>query len=220
MKITSTTSNGWSKPSLLKNKFMALLMTKNQKNVNFFSAYAERLTDVLMASNWGGVEQLAEDMRIAWVGGNQVFFCGNGGSAGNAVHLANDYIYGVAKRTGGGIRAVSLSANPAVMTCLANDVGYDHIFSEQLAVLANKGDLLVVLSGSGNSANILRVLTLAKVMDIKSFAILGYSGGKAKEIADVAIHFPVDDMQIAEDMQLVVGHMLMQWLSKNKPEFN
>ena len=62
------------------------------------------------------------------------------GSAGNAVHLANDYIYGVAKRTGGGIRAVALAANPAVMTCLANDVGYEHIFSEQLAVLANEGD--------------------------------------------------------------------------------
>ena len=192
-------------------------MTKNPQNINFFSAYADRLTNVLKESHWIEVEQLAEDMKIAWLNGNQVFFCGNGGSAGNAVHLANDYIYGVAKRTGGGIRAVALSANPAVMTCLANDVGYEHIFSEQLAVLANEGDLLVVLSGSGNSPNILRVLMQAKSMSVKSYAILGYSGGKAKEIADVAIHFRVDDMQLAEDMQLVVGHMLMQWLYKNKP---
>ena len=183
----------------------------------FFSGYASRLSRVLASSDWSGVSHLARDMREAWRTGHQVFFCGNGGSAGNAVHLANDYIYGVAKRTGGGIRAVALSANPAVMTCLANDVGYDHIYSEQLAVLANEGDLLVTLSGSGNSPNILKVLEQAKAMKVKSYAILGYGGGRAKELADQAIHFPVNDMQIAEDLQLVVGHMLMQWLYENRP---
>ena len=183
----------------------------------FFSGYASRLSRVLASSDWSGVSHLARDMREAWRTGHQVFFCGNGGSAGNAVHLANDYIYGVAKRTGGGIRAVALSANPAVMTCLANDVGYDHIYSEQLAVLANEGDLLVTLSGSGNSPNILKVLEQAKAMKVKSYAILGYGGGRAKELADQAIHFPVNDMQIAEDLQLVVGHMLIQWLYENRP---
>jgi D-sedoheptulose 7-phosphate isomerase len=160
---------------------------------------------------------LASDIHEAWLTGRQVFFCGNGGSAGNAIHLANDFIYGVAKKTGGGIKAVALSANSAVMTCLANDVGYDHIYSEQLAVLGDRGDILVVLSGSGNSPNILRVLECAKRKGLKSYAILGFSGGKAKELADEAIHFPVQDMQIAEDMQLVVGHMLMQWLYANRP---
>jgi D-sedoheptulose 7-phosphate isomerase len=183
----------------------------------FFTDYASRLSQVLASSDWSGVSHLAREMHEAWRAGRQVFFCGNGGSAGNAVHLANDYIYGVAKRTGGGIRAVALSANPAVMTCLANDVGYDSIYSEQLAVLANEGDLLVTLSGSGNSPNILKVLKQAKAMKVKSYAILGYAGGKAKVLADVALHFPVDDMQIAEDLQLVVGHMLMQWLYENRP---
>lgn len=183
----------------------------------FFAGYASRLSEVLATSDWSGVAQLAHDMHEAWCTGHQVFFCGNGGSAGNAVHLANDYIYGVAKCTGGGIRAVALSANPAVMTCLANDVGYDHIYSEQLAVLANEGDVLVTLSGSGNSPNILQVLERASIMKVKSYAILGFSGGRAKELADVAIHFPVNDMQIAEDMQLVVGHMLMQRLYENRP---
>jgi D-sedoheptulose 7-phosphate isomerase len=98
------------------------------------------------------------------------------------------------------------------MTCLANDVGYDAIFSEQLAVLGQTGDLIICLSGSGNSPNILKVLEQAKLMGIKSCAILGFSGGKAKALADISIHFPIDDMQIAEDMQLVVGHMLMQYL--------
>lgn len=182
-----------------------------------FADYANRLSHVLQTSDWSGVAELAKDMKRAWDNGNQVFFCGNGGSAGNAVHLANDFIYGVAKRTGGGIRAVALSANTAVMTCLANDVGYDHIYSEQLAVLANEGDVLITLSGSGNSPNILQVLEQARIKKVRSYAILGYSGGKALAMADVAIHFPVNDMQIAEDMQLVVGHMLMQWLYDNRP---
>jgi D-sedoheptulose 7-phosphate isomerase len=182
----------------------------------FIAGYANRLSEVLASADWSGVSLLGKDMLEAWHSGRQVFFCGNGGSAGNAVHLANDFIYGVAKRTGGGIKAVALSANPAVMTCLANDVGYDSIYSEQLAVLANEGDVLVTLSGSGNSPNILRVLEQAKAMNVKSYAILGYSGGMAKSLADVPIHFPVNDMQIAEDMQLVVGHALMQWLYENK----
>lgn len=183
---------------------------------SFITGYANRLSEVLASADWSGVSLLGKDMLQAWRSGRQVFFCGNGGSAGNAVHLANDFIYGVAKRTGGGIKAVALSANPAVMTCLANDVGYDSIYSEQLAVLANEGDVLVTLSGSGNSPNILRVLEQAKAMNVKSYAILGYSGGMAKSLADVSIHFPVNDMQIAEDMQLVVGHALMQWLYENK----
>ncbi len=182
------------------------------------AGYASRLQDVLASSDWSGVAQLARDMRECWAAGRQVFFCGNGGSAGNAIHLANDFLYGIAKRTGGGMKVQALSANAAVITCLANDVGYERIYSEQLAVLGQSGDLLIVLSGSGNSPNIIRVMEQAKEMGIKSCAILGYAGGRCKSLADVAIHFPVDDMQIAEDMQLVVGHMLMQWLYANRPE--
>lgn len=182
----------------------------------FFADYASRLQDVLATADWSSVALLADDLLRCWREKRQVFFCGNGGSAGNAIHLANDFLYGIAKKTGGGIRVHALSANPAVMTCLGNDIGYDHIFSEQLAVQAQAGDLLVVLSGSGNSQNIVSTIEQAERMGVKSYAILGYSGGKCKEIADVAIHFPVNDMQIAEDMQLVVGHMLMQFLALQK----
>ena len=153
-------------------------------------------------------------MQLAWKDGRQVLFCGNGGSAGNAIHLANDFVYGIAKKTGGGIRALSLASNSAVITCLANDVGYEHIYSEQLAVQGRPGDLLIALSGSGNSKNIVNVITKARELGIKSYAILGFNGGISKELADVSIHFPVEDMQISEDMQLIVGHMLMQWLHR------
>jgi D-sedoheptulose 7-phosphate isomerase len=174
--------------------------------------YSLRLQEVLASSDWSNVDLLAQDMFFCWQEKRQVFFCGNGGSAGNAIHLANDFLYGVAKKTGGGLKVHALSANSAVMTCLANDVGYESIFSEQLAVQAQAGDLLIALSGSGNSPNIVRVIEQAKVIGVKSYAILGFTGGRCKELADVPIHFPVNDMQISEDLQLIVGHMLMQYL--------
>lgn len=185
---------------------------------DFILSYSTRLQEVLATSDWSSVNLLAQDMLRCWQEKRQVFFCGNGGSAGNAVHLANDFLYGIAKKTGGGLKVQALSANSAVMTCLANDVGYESIFSEQLAVQAQAGDLLVALSGSGNSPNIVRVIEQAKAMGVKSYAILGFTGGKCKELADVPIHFPVNDMQISEDLQLIVGHMMMQWLYSNRPQ--
>lgn len=179
--------------------------------------YSTKLQSVLADADWSGVSSLAFAMEECWRAGRQVFFCGNGGSAGNAVHMANDFVYGVAKQTGGGIKATALSANQSVMTCFANDVGYDAIYSEQLAVFAQAGDLLIALSGSGNSPNIVKAIEQAKQMGVKTYAILGYGGGKCKELADVPIHFAVDDMQIAEDLQLIVGHMLMQWLYSRRP---
>jgi len=163
------------------------------------------------AFDWQLVEPLAQRMLEVIRNKNQVFICGNGGSAGNAIHLANDFLYGV-EPNGGAMRVEALPANSAVLTCLGNDIGYDNIFSHQLKVKANADDVLIVLSGSGNSANIISVLEQANVMGVTSFAILGFTGGKAKEIADFPLHFEVNDMQISEDLQVIVGHILMQYL--------
>jgi D-sedoheptulose 7-phosphate isomerase len=181
-----------------------------------FLSYSARLQAVLSAADWNGVGTLAKELLDCWKGGRQVFLCGNGGSAGNAMHLANDLLYGISREKGHALRVFALPANSSVVTCLANDQGYEDIFSHQLAVLAREGDILIALSGSGNSPNIIKALDQAREIKMKSFAILGFGGGKAKELADIPIHFEVDDMQIAEDMQLVVGHMVMQWLYKNK----
>ncbi len=186
----------------------------------FFTDYARRLQSVLQASDWTAVEELAKELEACWRDGRQVFLCGNGGSAGNAIHLANDFLYGISKTFGSGLRVSALPANSAMLTCLANDVGYESIFSMQLAVQGQSGDVLIALSGSGNSPNIIKALEQAKAMAMRTYAVLGYSGGKAKVLADVPIHFVVNDMQIAEDMQLVVGHMIMQWLYKNPPKRN
>lgn len=185
---------------------------------NLFDDYSKKLSSILEGTDWSHVELLAKEMFHCWRNGHQVFICGNGGSAGNAIHLANDFLYGIAKKSGRGLKVNALSANPAVMTCLANDIGYDAIYSEQLAVLGQKGDLLIVLSGSGNSPNIIEVLKTAKQNNIKSCAILGFSGGIAKDLANIVLHFSVNDMQIAEDLQLIVGHMVMQYLYNHKDE--
>jgi D-sedoheptulose 7-phosphate isomerase len=170
---------------------------------DFFINYGNRLQASLAAAEWSEVAHLGADIYECWLEKRQVFICGNGGSAGNAIHLANDFLYGIAKRPGGGLRVNALSSNASVITCLANDIGYDRVFAEQLSVMANPNDLL---------------LEQAKTMNVKSYAILGFSGGRSKQIADVPIHFPIDDMQVAEDLQLIIGHMLMQWLYENRPK--
>jgi D-sedoheptulose 7-phosphate isomerase len=191
-----------------------------QTPAKLFSDYSCRLSAALQGFDWTPVERLAYDLCDCWQTGRQVFFCGNGGSGGNANHLANDFLYALSKTPGSGLRVHSLSANPSVITCLANDEGYDQVFSLQLAVLARKGDVLITFSGSGNSPNILRALEEAKKVGMTSYAVLGFSGGKAKALADVPIHFAIDDMQISEDAQIVIGHMLMQWLYAQRGEIS
>jgi D-sedoheptulose 7-phosphate isomerase len=181
-------------------------------NKPVFADYPNRLGAILASTDWTAAGQLADALVDCWKEGRQVFLCGNGGSAGNAVHLANDLIYGVSKRAGHGLRATALCANGSVLTCLANDVGYGDVFSLQLEVLARPGDVLIALSGSGNSLNIIKALKTARSLGMRSCAILGYSGGEAKTLADLPLHFAVDDMQISEDLQLIVGHMIVQHL--------
>jgi D-sedoheptulose 7-phosphate isomerase len=191
---------------------MAVAQLKIGEPKKHFANYSKRLSATLDTLDWSQVERLAVDLLDCWKTGGQVFLAGNGGSAGNANHLANDLLYPISKVKGSGIRAHALSANPSVLTCLSNDEGYENVYAHQLAVLGRQGDLLIVFSGSGNSSNIVKLLEEAKRLSIASYAIVGFSGGKAKELADFPIHVAIDDMQISEDAQMVVGHMVMQWL--------
>lgn len=183
-----------------------------------FRSYSARLSKVLDELDWDAVQVLSDDLFDCWKTGRQVFFAGNGGSGGNAIHLANDMLYAVSKTPGSGLRVHALPANPAVLTCLANDEGFDQIFSLQLAVLARPRDLLIVFSGSGNSPNVLRALEMAREVGMTSYAVLAFSGGKAKPLADRPIHVETNDMQVAEDVQLIIGHMVMQQLSSRRHE--
>jgi len=175
--------------------------------------YVDKLSNAFDLDAMQQIPILCEALRCAWQEGKTVYLCGNGGSAANALHIANDLIYGAGvNHEGGGLRVEALSANTAVVTCLANDLGYEHIYAEQLKVKARSEDVLIVLSGGGNSPNVVKALETGNAIGMKTFAILGYTGGRCKEIAQCPIHFEIDDMQIAEDMQLIIGHMCMQWL--------
>lgn len=184
-------------------------------NVNIIDSYKTRFTAALSALDEDAVTTLAEHFLAAWNERRAIYLCGNGGSAGNAIHLANDFTYGAGLRRGVGLRVEALPANPAVLTCLANDVGYENIFSEQLRAKANKEDVLVVFSGSGNSRNVVKALETGNALGMHTFAVLGYDGGKCKSLARHSIHVETNDMQISEDLQLLVGHMVMQWLYIN-----
>ena len=201
-------------------------MKFSAKTTNTFTksafSYLERLQGCIDEKNLEAAEQLANALHQTWIDGRNVYICGNGGSAANAIHIANDLHYGIGSCGAGkklpGLRVEALSANSSVITCLANDTGYENIYSHQLEVKGRRGDLLIALSGSGNSSNIIKALTTANQMGVETFAILAFDGGHCKKITKTPIHFAINDMQIAEDTQLVVGHLCMQWLNLHKPD--
>ena len=188
------------------------------------SRYLSELNSCFTPEILALIKSLALDLREAWKSKKHVYLIGNGGSAANAIHIANDFYYGIGACGKGsevpGIKVEALTANSGILTCLANDTSYENIFAHQILNKCESGDLLIALSGSGNSENIVRALEVAKDLDVKSYAILGFNGGKCKTLATTSIHFPIFDMQISEDTQLIVGHLCMQWLSNNKPDFS
>lgn len=187
-------------------------MSHRPAALDLLERYRLELMTQLAQADLSAITALAEALETCRRHKRHVYLCGNGGSAANALHMVNDLMYGAATPERGAVRATALPANVSLLTCLANDVGYAEVFSQPLSVLAQPGDVLIVLSGSGNSPNIVRALEQARVQGLTSFAILGYSGGKALTLADHALHFPLNDMQIAEDLQLIVGHMVMRLL--------
>ena len=126
----------------------------------FALGYFNKLENQMRLLSLRDVELLAEGLLKAWENNKQVFVFGNGGSAGNAIHLANDFLYGVGRGVLPGLKIHALPSNSAVITCLANDEGYESIFTEQLKALSNPGDLVLSFSGSGNSKNIIHLLRI------------------------------------------------------------
>ena len=185
-------------------------------------SYLERLRGSFNRTNLKAIEDLSKELREAWIDGRNVFICGNGGSAANAIHIANDLHYGIGACGPGaklpGLRIEALPANTGIITCLANDTGYENIYAHQIETKSRRGDILIALSGSGNSPNIVKALEIANKIGVNTFAILAFTGGRSRELAKNVIHFEINDMQIAEDTQLMVGHLCMQWLNSHKPK--
>jgi D-sedoheptulose 7-phosphate isomerase len=187
---------------------------------NLINKYVNIIPSLFSEDINSRIEYLANTLFESWENGTDVFICGNGGSASNAIHLANDFNYGINKKSGVGLKINALPSNQSIITCIANDEGYQYIFSQQLKVKAKKDDVLLTLSGSGNSANIVNALNTGNEIGMKTFAILGFNGGESKNIAQNPIHFEINDMQISEDLQTIVGHICMQWISKKISNLN
>jgi D-sedoheptulose 7-phosphate isomerase len=176
--------------------------------------YFERLKAELGRVDPREVRCLSDLIFAAWEKGQFVFICGNGGSACTASHLAEDLGKGCLRQeelcdeTKRRIRVISLTDNVGWLTALGNDCGYEQIFVQQLMNYGGPGDLLIGISGSGNSPNVLAAFDWANRHALATFGITGYDGGKLKKIQQAGIHCPLDDMGMVES----VHNCLMHWI--------
>jgi D-sedoheptulose 7-phosphate isomerase len=147
--------------------------------------------------------------------GNKILTCGNGGSAADAMHMAEE-LTGRYKLDRKPLPAISLVADPTLLTCIGNDFGFEHIFSRQIDALAHAGDIVVAFSSSGNSRNLVLALESARKMKVISIALLGKSGGAMKGIADYELIVPSNETARIQEIHTLVLHT---WLEKIDAEF-
>jgi D-sedoheptulose 7-phosphate isomerase len=151
-------------------------------------------------------------VKTAWENGRQVFCLGNGGSALAAKHFITDWNKAVYLHTGKPFLGYSLADNIGLFSAYANDLSYDEVFSAQLQPLLKKDDLVIGISGSGNSKNVIRAIEYANTNGGITLGLCGYDGGQLKQVAQHHVWVPINDMQITEDVHLIIGHMIMQSL--------
>ena len=182
--------------------------------------YISHLQQVLSRLSVPDVRASIDLVVKAYENDQQIFIIGNGGSASTASHISCDLNKGTVTIPGGGVlpglkrfRSISLTDNVSTMSAWANDTTYDDIFVEQLKNLVCPNDLLLCLSVSGNSENILRAMRLAKQMDCNLIAWTGQNGGRMAEIADVTVRVESDRYGPVEDIHLILNHILHDWIS-------
>lgn len=188
-------------------------MTDYTKQIKQYIEMEKQVLDLLAVADINEVMNVLENARL---GGKRIFICGNGGSASTAAHLECDFNKGISYDQEIKYDIECLSDNVPMMMAIANDIGYDDIFVVPLRNKLKSGDVVIGISGSGNSENVLRAFAYANEIGADTIAFTGYSGGKLKEIAKHNIHVPIDNMQIVEDVHLVLNHMMMFILSGMK----
>jgi len=176
-----------------------------------FSEYKKYAYNTIESVSETEVTNFIETLYNAYEQGSTVFVIGNGGSAANASHFAQDLAKGTRAKIDQPkcIKALSLTDNFAFFSALGNDEGYDAVFVEQMRTFSKSGDLLVAISGSGNSPNILRAVEYAKQNGIKTVGITGFGGGKLIDMVDEKVHVPINDMCTAESVHSVVFHYVI-----------
>lgn len=183
--------------------------------VAFAGAYLKYVQTVLQGIDPAEIGGFISTLLDARDRGATIFFIGNGGSAATASHFANDLSIGV-NDYDRPFKALSLTDNVAVMTAIGNDFGYLDIFSRQLRVLGKKGDVLVAISASGNSPNLLKAFEVARAAGIKTVALTAFDGGAMRRAADEGVHVPTDFKEYgpAEDAHMVLDHLVGAFLMR------
>ncbi|MCB9453184.1 MAG: SIS domain-containing protein [Anaerolineaceae bacterium] len=174
--------------------------------------YFNTLQSVLNDVPFNVVDQVVDVLMAANRNGNVVYICGNGGSAATATHFGCDLAKRPIVAGQPRFRVVALTDNNALMTALSNDIGYDAVFSEQLLPLVRPGDVLIGISGSGNSKNVVNAVQVAKEAGATTIGFCGYDGGKLKQAVDVPVHIDCNVMAMVEDVHLVLEHAICERL--------
>ena len=184
---------------------------------NHITDYFNDLRKVLDIMDITTISNFINLMKDAAVSGRKVYICGNGGSASTASHFAGDYNKGLKEYN---FDFICLSDNVPAMMAIANDISYDEIFRYQLKNKLTENDIVIGISGSGNSKNVINAIEYARECGAFTVGITGYDGGVIKKLCDLSIHFPINDMQVTEDLHLILNHMSMRILKEEKAHEN
>jgi D-sedoheptulose 7-phosphate isomerase len=188
----------------------------NSNSVSDYSkSYLEHLNTILNGISLTAIDNFVKILLDARERGSSIFFIGNGGSAATASHFANDIAIG-SREFEKPFRVISLCDNHAVITAIANDDGYEKIFSQQLRVLLKKLDVVVSISASGNSPNLIHAINTTKTMGAISVGISAFDGGKMRELVDFSLHVPTEKGEYgpAEDAHMVLDHLVSNYLMR------
>ena len=183
--------------------------------INEFVEYFERVSGTLKHVDPEAVLRLVHLLLDAREKENTIFIFGNGGSAATASHVTGDFLKGISYGLDKRFRIQCLNDNVPGMMAISNDLTYDEIFIEQLKVFLHRNDIVIGISGSGNSVNVIRALEYAKASGAITVALCGFRGGKIKDIADLVIHAPVQDMEVTEDIHIIIFHAIKQVIMKH-----
>jgi D-sedoheptulose 7-phosphate isomerase len=176
---------------------------------NYLAAHARLAIKLDCAAFQAGFDLI----RSKFESGKKIITCGNGGSAYTASHYITDWNKMTNLATGKRFRGISLCDNIGLITAFGNDIGYDQVFAGQLRTILDEGDLVVAISGSGNSASVLKAVEYANSAGADTLAIVGFDGGKLKPLAKYSVWVPSFDMQLCEELHVMFGHMVMKTLS-------
>lgn len=181
--------------------------------IDKLNKYREKELEVIKSLDLESVNAVMNVLEEARLAGKKIFICGNGGSAATASHYCCDFNKGISEHQDKKYNFECLNDNVATMMAVANDISYDEIFRLPLKNKMNKGDVLIGISGSGNSKNVVNAFEYANSIGGTTIAFVGYNGGKMKEMAKYTIHININNMQISEDLHMMLDHMMMSVLS-------